>query len=209
MDGVKTVTNTVTSTASTSVDVAKKAGSDVIQLQFYKNPVFIVFVIYCITIFGTYFNMSSSTKNSYVFSNKFRDKDGKIYWKYILSYPYDMSASTSSMIYSMFTPPIVWYLFFFTVFFSSFIDIRQTYYQAYFYSIMISYFIMLVLFSIHLIIFNFILHPRNTKVELAIGDTTKPAEKTYSAFYRTQWLLLAFLSPIYVCIVVYIMRKLK
>ena len=54
MDGVTAVTSTVTSSAQTSANVVKKASSDVIQLQFYKNPVFIAFTIYTISLFSYY-----------------------------------------------------------------------------------------------------------------------------------------------------------
>ena len=208
MEGVKTVTNTVTSTASTSVDIAKKTSSDVIQLQFYKNPIFIVFVIYTVFIFGSYASMSEDVKNRYVFADKFRGKGGKIYWKYLLTYPYDTSKSTTSLIYSLLSAPILYYLLFFTVFVSSFVNINLPENQAYFYSLMYSFFILAILFTIHIIIFNFIISPRNTKVELVLGDQSK-LTKTYEAFYRSQWVLLTFLSPIYVCIVIYIKRKLK
>ena len=46
------VANTVTETASDGVNVAKGVTDDVIQLQFYKNPIFIVFVLYIVIIFG-------------------------------------------------------------------------------------------------------------------------------------------------------------
>jgi len=208
MDGVKTVTNTVTSTASTSVDIAKKTGSDVIQLQFYKSPVFIAFILYTIFIFSSYASMPEDVKNKYVFADKFRDRGGIIYWKYLLTYPYDSSKSIYSLIYSIITPPIIWYLFFFTILVSSFININLPEYRAYFYSVMFSFLILMILFTIHVIIFNFIIKPQNTKVEVVLGDQTKSV-KSYESFYRAQWVLLTFLSPIYVCIVVYIMRKLK
>mgnify|MGYP001186987655 FL=1 len=208
MEGVTTVSNTVTSTASTSINVAKKAGSDVIQFQFYKNPVFILFVIYSIFIFGSYSSLSEETKDSYVFSNKFRDKNGTIYWKYLLTYPYDPSKSTGSLIYSIVSPPIVWYLFFFTLFVSSFANINLPDYQSYFYALMFSFLVLIITFTFHMIIFNLILRPSKVDVEIVLGDQTKSI-KTYESFYRTQWVLLAFLSPLYVCIAIYIMRKLK
>ena len=43
------VTNQVSETAQNTVNVATGAKNDIIQLQFYKNPVFIVFAIYIIT----------------------------------------------------------------------------------------------------------------------------------------------------------------
>jgi len=201
------VKNTVGTTANNSITVVKAATNDVIQFQFYKNPIFITFLLYTLFIFGTYAYMSDSVKNSYVFSNKFRDKSGHIYWKYILTYPSDISKSTGSLIYSMVTPPIMWYLVIFTTIFSNVIDISQVPHQAYFYSVMFSYLSLLILFTIHMIIFNFIISPQKTTIELSIGDQSK-VTKSYEAFYRTQWILLFTLSPIYVCIIVYSMRKL-
>jgi hypothetical protein len=202
------VTNAVTDTASTSVEVVKGATSDVIQFKFYKNPIFIVLSLYVILIFGTYFNMNDDTKNSYVFADKFRDEVGHIYWMDILTYPYNPAKSTSSLIYSFVTSPILWYLLLFTGIFQDFIDIKQVPHQAYFYPIMFSYLILLILFTIHMVIFNFIIDPKNTDVELRLGDQNK-VDKSYNAFYRTPWILLFTLSPIYVCIVVYIIRKLS
>jgi len=206
MDGVTAVSTTVGSTAGKSFDVAKKTGTDIIQLKFYKNPVFIAFSIYTIFILSSYASMSEDTKNRYVFANKFRQKNGDIFWKYLLTYPYNPSKSVSSMVYSIITPPIMWYLFFFTIFFSYIIDIYQVNYKAYFYSIMTSYMFLLIIFTIHMIIFNFIVKPKDVDLEIVLGDQTK-VDKSYESFYRAQWVLLFMLSPIYVCIVVYIMKK--
>jgi len=206
MDGVTAVSTTVGSTAGKSFDVVKKTGTDIIQLKFYKNPVFIAFSIYTIFIVSSYSSMSEDTKNRYVFANKFRQKNGDIFWKYLLTYPYDPSKSVSSMVYSIITPPIMWYLFFFTIFFSYIIDIYQVNYKAYFYSIMTSYMFLLIIFTIHMIIFNFIVKPKDVDLEIVLGDQTK-VDKSYESFYRAQWVLLFMLSPIYVCIVVYIMKK--
>jgi len=207
MDGVTAVSTTVGSTAGKSFDVAKKTGTDIIQLKFYKNPVFIAFSIYTIFILSSYASMSEDTKNRYVFANKFRQKNGDIFWKYLLTYPYNPSKSVSSMVYSIITPPIMWYLFFFTIFFSYIIDIYQVNYKAYFYSIMTSYMFLLIIFTIHMIIFNFIVKPKDVDLEIVLGDQTK-VDKSYESFYRAQWVLLFTLSPIYVCTVVYIMKKL-
>ena len=55
------VTDTVTNTASNSVEVVKGATNDIIQLSFYKNFIFMVFIIYVVIIFGTYFSMNDTT----------------------------------------------------------------------------------------------------------------------------------------------------
>ena len=67
------VTNKVSETAQNTVNIAKGVTDDVIQLKFYKNPVFIVFTLYVVIISGIYVTMNNTMKNSYVFSNKFRD----------------------------------------------------------------------------------------------------------------------------------------
>ena len=68
------VTNAVSNTAANTASVAKGITDDVIQLKFYKNPVFISFSIYILIIFGFYFNMNNNVKNSYIFSDKFRSE---------------------------------------------------------------------------------------------------------------------------------------
>jgi len=199
------VTNTVSNTATTTVSIAKGLTDDVIQLKFYKNPVFISLSIYILIIFGFYFNMSNDVKNNYIFSDKFRSETNDISWKHILYYPYDPSSSTSSLIKVILTPPIMWYLVIFTLFFTSIVDPSQASRQAYFYAIMSSYLTMLILFAIHVGIFNIIVQPTTVDVELELNNSDN---KTYGSFYRTQWVLLAFLSPIYVFSLMYVFRKL-
>ena len=80
--------------------------------------------------------------------------------------------------------------------------------KAYFYMIMFSLLLLLILFTIHILIFNFIISPKDQDIELRLGDQTKQ-NKSYESFYRTQWVLLFTLSPIYVCIMLYIIRKLS
>ena len=190
-----------------TVAVAQGVTDDVIQLNFYKNPVFISFSIYILIIFGLYFNMSNNVKNNYIFSDKFRTSTNNIFWKYILYYPYDPNSSTGSLIKVILTPPIMWYLVIYTLFFTSIVDPSQASRQAYFYAIMASYLVLLILFTIHVGIFNNIVSPENVDIELELGDQNN-VKKTYESFYRTQWVLLLFLSPIYVFILMYIFRKL-
>ena len=199
------VTNTVSNTAANTASVAKGITDDVIQLKFYKNPVFISFSIYILIIFGFYFNMNNNVKNSYIFSDKFRSETNDISWKNILYYPYDPSSSTSSLIKVILTPPIMWYLVIFTLFFTSIVDPSQASRQAYFYAIMSSYLVLLILFALHIGIFNFIVKPITVDVELNLEGN---GIKTYESFYRTQWVLLTFLSPIYVFCLMYAFRKL-
>jgi len=201
------VTNTVTETANSGVNVVKGATDDIIQLQFYKNPVFIVFVLYIIIISVAYSTMDSATKNSYVFSDKFRDSANDIHWLDIISYPYDFKESTSSKLKTVIFSPIMLYLLLGLFLTISVVDPLQKRNQAYFYSVMCSFLFILIIFVIHVIIFHFIIDPKKVKVELKLGDQDK-VKKTYEAFYRTQWLLLAVFSPIIISLVVYAIRKL-
>ena len=191
-----------------TVTVATGVKDDIVQFQFYKNPVFIVLSLYTIFIFGSYLNMTKYIKDSYVFNDKFRDDIGHIYWLDIISYPYDFSKSTANKVKIMSLSPIILYLFIGTYIIISFIDPLQPSNQAYFYTIMFSFLLLLILFSLHIFIVNFIIKPENVNVELRLGDANTN-KKTYSSFYRTQWVLLFTLSPIYISIVVYIIRRLN
>ena len=101
----------------------------------------------------------------------------------------------------------MWYLVIYTLFFTSIVDPSQESRQAYFYAIMVSYLVLLILFSLHVGIFNVIAGPEDVNIELELGDQNN-IKKTYESFYRTQWILLLFLSPIYVFILMYVFRKL-
>ena len=194
------VTNQVSETAQNTVNVATGAKDDIIQLQFYKNPVFIVFAIYMITVFGIYFNMNEGTKNTFVFSNKFRDSTNDIHWLDIITYPYSLGLK------SIFYSPIMLYLLLGIYLIVNIIDPLQTSNQSYFYSVMFSFLVILVLFVIHMVIFHYIINPENVKIKLTLGDPDK-IKKTYEDFYRTQWLLLIVFSPIIITTVVYAIRK--
>jgi len=195
------VTNTVSETASSGVNVVKGATDDIIQLQFYKNPVFIVFVLYIVIIFGSYYAMNNTMKNRYVFSNKFRDDANDIHWFDIISYPHSfgMKGALGS--------PIILYILLGTLLTVNMIDPLQKRNQAYFYSVMFSFLFILVMFVIHIIVFHFIIDPKKVKIDLTLGDPDN-VEKTYGSFYRTQWLLLIVFSPIIISIIVYVTRKL-
>ena len=78
----------VKDTAQGTINVATGVKDDIIQLDFYKNPIFISFSIYIIVIFGIYFNMGKTQKNRVIYNNIFRDSAGIIHWLDILKYPY-------------------------------------------------------------------------------------------------------------------------
>lgn len=192
--------------SDTLTDAVKSAGDDIIQLQFYKNPIFITFAIYIGLLISMYVSVGSNRKKA-IFSDKFMDDTGDIHWLHILSYPYDFGKSMANKAKIVLTSPITLYLLIGVYLTKSIVNPLQKSYQAYFYSVMFSYLCIAVLFSIHMFIFNFIIKPQNTKVELRIGDPDKP--KTYSSFYYTQWLLVITLSPLIIGLVVYIIRKLS
>tara|TARA_Y100000389_G_C17219692_1_gene392726 strand:- start:99 stop:710 length:612 start_codon:yes stop_codon:yes gene_type:complete len=191
-----------------TVNIATGVKDDIIQLQFYKNPIFIVFSLYVIIISGIYITMSDTIKNRFIFSNKFRDGSNGIHWLDIISYPYDFKKSVMNKLKIMLFSPIMIYLLFGIYLIINIIDPFQKRNQAYFYSVMFSFLFILILFTLHVIIFNFIISPESTNVELSLG-APEDRKKTYESFYRTQWVLLFALSPIIISIVVYSSRKMN
>ena len=190
-----------------TVNVASGVTDDVIQLQFYKNPIFIIFSLYSIILSGVYITMDDSIKNRFIFSNKFRDGANDIHWIDIISYPYDFSKSTMNKVKIILFSPIMIYLLVGILLIVNIIDPLQKRNQAYFYSVMFSFLFILILFTLHVFIFNFIISPESSNVELALGKP-EDRKKTYASFYRTQWVLLITLSPIIISTVVYLTRKL-
>ena len=190
-----------------TVNVASSVKDDIIQLQFYKNPIFIVFSLYSIILSGIYITMADTVKNRFIFSNKFRDGSNDIHWLDIISYPYDFEKSVMNKIKIIVFSPIMIYLLVGILLIINIIDPLQKRNQAYFYSVMFSFLFILILFTIHVFIFNFIISPESTNVELALGKP-EDRKKTYASFYRTQWVLLITLSPIIISTVVYLTRKL-
>ena len=200
------VGNALSDTSSGTYNVAKGFISDVKRLQFYKNPVFIGFIIYIIVITGIYNVMDDATIDDYIFSNKFRDTSKDINWTNILYYPYDPSLSTASLIKVLTTTPIIWYIVLFTAFFTTMIDPLQEAKKTYFYAVMGSWLVILLLLTIHVMVFNFVIKPQDASIELRLDNPDN--KKSYIEFYRTQWFLLIALSPMYVIILLYSIRKL-
>ena len=147
--------------------------------------------------------MSNTTKNSYLFNDKFRDDLGSIHWLHILTYPYEFQYSVNYMVLFILRTPIIWYSLIYTLLAPNIINQKSQ--QAYFYMLMFSYFIIFMIFFIHYIIFNFISTPEDTTVEIKISN--EHINRSYDGFYRTQWILLFWLSPIYVCLLLYIIRN--
>ncbi len=210
MEHIQNIQDGVQTVSEHSVTIASGTTKDIKQFNFYKNPVFIVFFLYTFFIVTSYLNMSNSTKNKYVFSDKFRDSTNTIHWLNIISYPYDFSKSTLNKLKIIFTSPLTLYLLIILPIILNVIDPTHKPYKVYFYTVMFSYLTLMILFTIHIIIFKIIfeLSPESMKIELHIVPKDK-VKKTYESFYRTQWVLLFFLSPIIVSICVYISRKLN
>ena len=53
---------------------------EVVKPTFYKNPVFITWLLYAVFIMIYYFYMNDATKNSYVFADTYRDETNDIHW---------------------------------------------------------------------------------------------------------------------------------
>jgi hypothetical protein len=183
------------------MDVSKTNSS----FKFYKNPVFILVSVYTLVISILYYSLPDYTKNSYVFNNIFRDETG-IYWKYIITYPYDYEKHKGLGKLNILKSPIILYLIFSILLLLPLIepDTRKSN-QAFFYSIMFSYFILGILFIIHWFILSYISNPEDVDIEIPLGDIDE-IKKTYSTFYRTQWVLLGWLAPIYTAGLVYVYR---
>jgi hypothetical protein len=145
--------------------------SPIIELTFYKNPVFICITLYTLFIIVTYMNMNETVKNSYVFGDKFRNENGDIF--------------------HLFTP--------------SFFNLNAVTNMSYFRITMFSYLLGLVTFVFHIILFGLIFKLDKEEIESIMDNS--PHKDRYKNVYRVQWIFLLFLSPIYVCIFVYLMSK--
>jgi len=207
MEHIQNIQNGVQTVSDHSVNIASGTTNDIKKFDFYKNPVFIVFFLYTLFITISYLNMDKSTKNKYVFSDKFRDSSNTIHWLNIISYPYDFSKSTLNKLKIICTSPLTLYLLFILPIILNIIETSHKY-KVYFYTVMFSYLMLIILFTIHVIIFKFIINPEKVNIELHIL-TKEQVKKTYESFYRTQWVLLFFLSPILITICVYIDRLLN
>ena len=151
--------------------------------------------------------MSDTTKNSFVFGNKFR-YNGEIYWKYIYAYPYSLTKNTSSMLLGIFNSPFTWYPLFYFILNDLIVDVNQDKYSAYLNSEMFSYLILIITVILHYIVFGLLIYPEYVDPDIGIGDKRKIENyHSYRNFYRVQWILLLYLSPIFVFIYVYLCRS--
>tara|TARA_B110001469_G_C9490850_1_gene245635 strand:- start:143 stop:730 length:588 start_codon:yes stop_codon:yes gene_type:complete len=186
-------------------NIVKGVSSDITNIKFYKSPVFYTCIIYISILSLMYINMENSTKNNYIFSNKFRDDQGNVSWIDIFIYPYGVS-TVPNIIKSLFTGPILLYLLLFTTFFTSAMNINSGNVQPFFYAVMISYFVLFVIFMIHVFMVNYVIGSKNVNIP---SNMKKDKNVTYGSLYRTQWILLLFISPLYAFTILYITRKLS
>jgi hypothetical protein len=190
-------------------NTSSNSENKIIQYSFYKNPIFILFSVYTLFIFFSYAYMNDKIKNSYVFSNKFRDSNNNIYFSEILTYPYNLE-TVPSIIKVLFGSPIILYVVFFSLLFNQFVDINNDKNLPYYYSIMFSYLYLLILFIIHLIVIKYIVGPKDINITSDLKRIDgKDNEKTYESLYRTQWVILIFLSPIFVTVLIFLERLLN
>ena len=75
---------------------------------------------------------------------------------------------------------------------------------------MFSYLYLLILFIIHLIVIKYIVGPKDINITSDLKRIDgKDNEKTYESLYRTQWVILIFLSPIFVTVLIFLERLLN
>ena len=75
-------------------------------------------------------------------------------------------------------------------------------YKPYLYTVMMSYGILIFLFPIHYFSYKLF---KSEKIKRSIDDSIKET-RTYGKKFRTQWVLLVFLTPIILPIILYLIR---
>ena len=174
------------------------------QYTFYKNPIFIFFISYISFIIYYYMNMNESEKKDFVFGNKFRNNN-EILFIDLYIYPYTELSSDTDLIIGIFKAPITWYLLSFFIFSPFFVGFKNSNNLTYIRSIGFNYILLLFLFLIHYMIYNYIINPKSIKIESKLGNSKLIKNKhSYINFYRLQWILLIYLSPIIVIIYTYL-----
>lgn len=178
------------------------------QYTFYKNPIFIFFISYISFIIYYYMNMNESEKKDFVYGNKFRNNNKEILFTDLYIYPYTGEGEDGeiNVIIGIFKAPITWYLLTYLILSPFFVGFKNSNSLTYIRSIGFSYFLLLFLFIIHYIIYNYIINPKYVTIKSKLGDSRIIKNKhTYTNFYRVQWILLIYLSPILVFIYTYLL----
>ena len=166
---------------------------EVVKFSFYKNPMFILYVIYVSSIMISYLYMDESTKNSYVFGDTYRDDAGDIRWLDIFTLDKDINTIPSLL--GLITSPFILYIIIGMMLIPTVVKPHEGKYQPYFYLLMTNIILLLILFMIHYML---------NKV---FGDSDdEDKKKGYAATFRTQWVLLVFLTPVILPIALYAIR---
>ena len=195
------MTDIIESTAKGSLNAVADVGSDITTLKFYKSPTFYSFTVYLIVLIVLYVTTDPLTLKDHIFGETFM-KGESIEISKLFTYPFGVS-SVPNIIKTLVSNPIILYLLFFSLLFSNFIDINKEGYIPYFYSGMFNYIFILLLYLIHVIVINYIIKPETMDIR------PKPKDMSYASLYKTQWLVLLILSPIYMCVLLSSMRKLS
>jgi len=173
---------------------------EIVQFTFYKNPVFVTWLLYTVFIMISYLYMNDATKNSYVFANTFRDETNDIHWLDIATLDQNIT-SIPKLLELVFSPFVLYSLVAF-ILINTVIKPHEGKYQPYFYTIMLSCGILMILFPIHYFVYKLFKGEKNK------GDLNDAIEetRTYDKKFRTQWVILVFLTPIILSILLYLIR---
>ena len=125
---------------------------EIVQFSFYKNPVFVTWLLYTVFIMISYLYMNDATKNSYVFANTFRDETNDIHWLDIVTLDQNIT-SIPKLLELVFSPLILYSLLAF-ILINTVIKPHEGKYQPYFYTIMLSCGILMILFPIHYFVYK-------------------------------------------------------
>ena len=191
---------------------------EVVNLSFYKNPIFIIYIIYVSTIMISYLYMDDGTKNSYIFDDTYRDELGDIHWTDILTLDRDIHTVPDML--ELFLSPFVLYTVVSSTLILTVVKAHEGSYQPYFYLFMMNIGILLLLFIIHYVSYKVFKGEsvkrepsewENTDISPPPGQTAdklkiKKDKRSYASTFRTQWILLVFLTPVISPIILYLIR---
>ena len=194
--------NIIESTTKGSLNTVPNVDSNISTFKFYKSPVFYSFTIYVISLIIYYLTSDPITIKEYIFGDTYM-QESSIQVSKLFTYPYGLS-SVPNIIKTLVSNPIILYLLLFSLLlFSNIVDINKEGYKPYFYSGMFNYIFIIILYLVHVFVINYIIKPKN------MDFRPKPKDVSYASLYKTQWLVLLILSPIYMCVLLYSMRKLS
>jgi len=162
--------------------------------------------------------MNEGTKNSYVFDNTYRDETGDIHWTDILTL--DKDINTVPEMLELVVSPFVIYTVVSSVLILTVVKAHEGSYQPYFYLFMMNVGILLLLFIIHYLSYKVFKGEsiKREPSEWGKPDISPPPgqksgklkikkdKRSYASTFRTQWVLLVFLTPVILPIILYLIR---